>query len=193
MRNSAFFAMSATILAGAMLSACGGPGGGPGSGRLSGSSGDPALQHGAIVVKPAGLLLIDMDTNRDLDTDSEELANSTPDLFAQIDQDNGGVLSALEFANWAQTALGTRYPTFGMARFDTDNSLGVEADEFATGLQTLFASYDKDNNGRVSRAELFTQLNTDPRGGQGGRPSGGPGSGQGGPGNGGPGGGRPVG
>lgn len=196
MRNSTLLAISVTALAATLLVACGSPRG-QGGNRVAGSSGDPALQHGAVVVKPAGLLLIDMDTDRDRDTDQEELARSTPDLFALIDRDGGGILSALEFADWAETTLGTRYPVFGMARFDSDNSLGVDAGEFASGLKSLFSDYDKDDDGRVSRAELFTQLNTDPRSSAPGRRSGG---GQGGPGNGdgrsgggGPGGGRPAG
>ncbi|MEO0963000.1 MAG: hypothetical protein AAFY01_11310, partial [Pseudomonadota bacterium] len=111
----------------------------------------------------------------------EQHRHSLAEFFAQIDQDNGGIVSGIEFADWAQTALGARYPVQGLASFDTDNSLAIEADEFANGLNVLFATYDKDNNGRVTRAELFTQLNIDARnsrrggqaGGQGGRPGGG--------------------
>lgn len=187
--------ISIALLSAAFLVACGGPGGGRDDRRAQGS-GDPSLQHGAMVVKPTGLLLADMDINRDLETDRDELSRAAPVLFAQIDQDNGGIVSGVEFADWAQRALGARYPVQGLASFDTDNSLAIEADEFSNGLNVLFASYDKDNNGRVTRAELFTQLNIDARGsgrgGQGGGQGGGPGGGQGGkPGGGGPGGGGP--
>lgn len=180
--------ISIVLLSAAFLAACGGPGGGRDDRRAQGTS-DPGLQHGAIVVKPTGLLLADMDLNHDLETDRDELSKATPVLFAQIDRDNGGIVSGVEFADWAQTALGARYPVQGLASFDTDNSLAIEADEFSNGLNVLFATFDKDNNGRVSRAELFTQLNIEARGGGRGGQGAGPGGGQGG----GQGGGRPGG
>lgn len=181
--------ISIALLSAALLAACGGPGGGRDD-RRSSTNSDPSLQHGALVVKPTGLLLVDMDTNRDMETDRAELARAAPALFAQIDTDSGGIVSGIEFADWAQTALGTRYPVQGLASFDTDNSLAIEVDEFSAGLNALFATYDKDNNGRITRAELFTQLNIDARSGGRAGQGGGPGGGQGGrPGGGGPGGG----
>ena len=185
--------ISIVLLSTVLLAACGGPGSSRDDRRAQGT-GDPGLQHGAIVVKPTGLLLADMDINHDQETDRDELGKAVPMLFAQIDQDNGGIVSGIEFADWAQTALGARYPVQGLASFDTDNSLAIEADEFANGLNALFATYDKDNNGRVTRAELFTQLNIDSRNSRRGGQGGGAGGGQGGkPGDGRPdGGGRPA-
>lgn len=181
--------ISIVLLSATFLAACSGPGGNRDDRRSQGNS-DPSLQHGAIVVKPTGLLLADMDTNRDLETDRDELTQATSILFAQIDRDNGGIVSGVEFADWAQTALGARYPVQGLASFDTDNSLAIEANEFSDGLNMLFASFDKDNNGRVTRDELFTQLNIDARTSGRGRQGGGPGGVQGGkPGGGG---GRPA-
>lgn len=185
--------ISIVLLSTVLLAACGGPGSSRDDRRAQGT-GDPGLQHGAIVVKPTGLLLADMDINHDQETDRDELGKAVPILFAQIDQDNGGIVSGIEFADWAQTALGARYPVQGLASFDTDNSLAIEEDEFANGLNALFATYDKDNNGRVTRAELFTQLNIDSRNSRRGGQGGGAGGGQGGkPGDGRPdGGGRPA-
>ena len=134
-----------------------------------------------MVVKSAGLLLADMDTNGDLATDTGELDQATAKLFSAIDQDNGGVISAVEFADWAMVNLGTRYPVPGLARFDADASLSVERNEFADGLKSLFATYDKDGSGTVTRSELFTQLNIPTRGrGRPGGLAGGGGPGQGG-------------
>ncbi|MEO0962741.1 MAG: hypothetical protein AAFY01_09995, partial [Pseudomonadota bacterium] len=62
--------ISAVLLSTALLAACGGPGGNRDDRRTQ-NTGDPALQHGAIVVKPTGLLLADMDINHDQVTDRE--------------------------------------------------------------------------------------------------------------------------
>jgi len=178
MSNPILPAAPVLLMCAVLLTACAGPGRPENRGGAA-TTGDPALQHGAMVVKPTGLLIADMDTDNNFETDRQELDRATVTLFDQIDQDRGGIISAVEFADWAMINLGTRYPVPGLARFDADASLSIERDEFTEGLRMLFTAHDKDGNGSVERAELFNQLTVPNRGGGSGRsrPGGGPGGG----------------
>ena len=77
----------------------------------------------------------------------------------------------------ALATAGTRYPVPGLTRFDKDGSLSIDPNEFDEGLQAVFADFDSDQDGHVSRRELLTELSI-PQGRQsagagGGAPSGG--------------------
>lgn len=139
------------------LAACGGPRGPQNAGPQQ--SADPEMQHGALVAKPTALMFVDMDTNHDLATDTDELAAAIPALFAAMDADKSGTISSIEFSIWAEATLGTRYPVPGLARFDTNGSLSIDPNELGEGLQTVFAGFDSNNNGHLSRTELLTELN----------------------------------
>lgn len=168
-----FTALLGTATLAMALAACGGPGG-PG-GKRGGPSGDraqaerdPALTHGALVVKPEALLISDLDANGDRVTDRAELTRALPALFAEIDSDGSRVIGGIEYAGWAETALGSRYPVLGLAHFDADNSLSIEPAEFDTGMQALFTRLDTDSDNRITRTDLFTTLDMPASGARGG-------------------------
>lgn len=160
---------TAALFSAVFLAACGGPGGRPGGdgagpGRAD-TQRDPALTHGAMVVKPEALLIADLDFDGDRVTGRADLARALPALFAEIDTDASSVIGGVEYAAWAQTTLGTRYPVLGLAHFDADNSLTIERAEFDTGMQALFTRLDTDGDDRVTRTDLFTAINIPIQGG----------------------------
>jgi len=160
---------TAALFSAVFLAACGGPAGRPGGdgagpGRAD-TQRDPALTHGAMVVKPEALLIADLDFDGDRVTGRADLARALPALFAEIDTDASNVIGGVEYAAWAQTTLGTRYPVLGLAHFDADNSLTIERAEFDTGMQALFTRLDTDGDDRVTRADLFTAINIPVQGG----------------------------
>lgn len=186
-----------TLISGAALAslaACAsGPPGPPGGGPPGGADGRPggaSLQE-AKIARPVAILFAGFDTNHDLLLDKAELEAAIPLEFERADVDRSGVLTGFEMADWCRLVLGDKEALPDMRAMDTDINYTVTPDEFAAALRHEFGRMDKNEDGRITRAELLMDAprGMQLRGGGESAPSGGQGRGRGGGGRG-PGGGQ---
>ena len=169
-----------------------GPPGPPGGGLPEGERPGGMLQE-AKIARPIAILFTGFDTNRDLILDKSELEAAIPLEFQRADADRSGILTGFEMADWCRLVLGDKEALPDMRAMDTDLNYTVTLEEFTIALRHEFNRLDKNEDGRLTRAELLMdapQRTMGRDGGQGqnggrGRPSGGGGGGgRGGPGRG---------
>lgn len=184
-----------SVLALGCASACAsGPPGPPGGGPPGGEHPGSMLQE-AKIARPIAILFTGMDANRDLVLTREELEAAIPIEFARADVDNSAVITGFEMTDWCRLMMGDKEAQPDMRAVDSDMNYTVTPPEFTTALRREFTRMDKDQDGRITRAEML--MDAPPRmmgreTPQGGPPGGGrrPGGGGRSPG-GGPGGGQP--
>lgn len=151
------------------------PGGGPPGEGPGGRQG--ALLQEAKIARPIAILFTGLDANRDLVLDKAELEAAIPLEFDRADVDRSGVLTGFEMADWCRLVLGDKEALPDMRAMDTDLNYTVTPQEFAAALRHEFDRMDKDQDGRITRAELLMDA---PRGMQHGGGEGAPSGGQGG-------------
>ena len=125
------------------------PRGGPGGPRMSAMDGRMA--------RPAALLFVSMDTDKDLFVTAAELAEGIKAEWARADKDHNGVLSAFEMSGWCAAVLGDADATPGRLSLDSDVNGLVTHEEFEAGLKKEFAMLDRNGDGRLDRSELLVQ------------------------------------
>ncbi len=174
-----------------------GPPGPPSGGPPDGARAGGMLQE-AKIARPIAILFTGMDANRDLVLSREEFEAAIPTEFARADVDHSGVITGFEMTDWCRLMMGDKEAQPDMRAADTDMNYTITPAEFSVALRHEFDHMDKDQDGRITRAEMLMdapQRMMGREGGQGGgqgqsggrgRPGG---SGGRGPGGGGPGGG----
>lgn len=129
------------------------------AGCASGGDGDSGARKAAVVggkvLEPSALVLVGMDTNQDFVINREELTAGATASFAAADVNNSGTLTPIEHANWAAKWMGDRYASPGYMNFDANMDQGISPEEFSKELERLFAIYDQDQSGTVTREELL--------------------------------------
>lgn len=182
--------ISVLMLVSAAACASGPPerrGGGPPDGEHPGF-----LLQEAKVARPVAILFTGMDANRDLVLSREELEAAIPLEFARADVDHSGVIAGFEMTDWRRLMMGDKEAQSDMRAADTDMNYTITPEEFTIALRHEFNRMDKDQDGRITRAELLIDAPQRLMGRESGRGGGGrdhPGGGGRGPGGGGPGGG----
>lgn len=189
-----------SLTLGGLAASCvsGPPGGGPG--------GRPPLEFmpDAVLVADA-IPLLDADANRDRETDTAEMLAWIAEQWALLSHGQPSVGRAA-FEDWGAALLGARDVSsqFGGLFFDHNLDMRISEEEFRSELMRRFKARDVNQDGKVTRNELFVRLPTPepmmrppggmPGGGMppGGPPGGGGPGGRGGPGGPGGGGGRPY-
>ena len=126
------------------------PGGGPPDGEHPGS-----LLQEAKFARPVAILFTGMDANRDLVLTREELEAAIPLEFARADVDHGGVITGFEMTDWRRLMMGDKEAQPDMRAADTDMNYTVTPEEFIIALRHEFNRVDKDQDGRIARAELL--------------------------------------
>lgn len=96
---------------------------------------------GAMLLLPAGLLFVSFDANGDRRMDQAELLAGLDRAFAEADRDVSGALSPLEYADWAEAALGDRDAHPARVAVNPDQDLIVTRAEFRAAFLELAASY----------------------------------------------------
>lgn len=110
---------------------------------------------GGKVLEPSALILVGMDANQDFVINREELTAGAAASFAAADTNKSGTLTPVEHADWAAKWMGDRYASPGYMNFDANMDQGISPEEFSKELERLFAIYDQDHNGTVTRVELL--------------------------------------
>lgn len=126
------------------------PGGGPPDGQRPGSM----LQE-AKIARPIAILFTGMDANRDLVLTKDELEAAVPVEFARADVDQSGVITGFEMTDWCRLMLGDKEAQPDMRAADTDMNYTITPQEFAVALRHEFTRMDKDQDGRITRAEML--------------------------------------
>lgn len=126
------------------------PGGGPPNGERPG-----AMLQEAKIARPIAILFTGMDANRDLALSKDELEVAIPIEFARADVDKSGVITGFEMADWGRLMLGDKEAQPDLRAADTDMNYTVTPQEFTIALRHEFNRMDKDQDGRITRAELL--------------------------------------
>lgn len=142
MRSTLIF--GATVMA---LTACAsGPGGGDGQRGFK-----PGGFEG-VGVHPMGILMIEMDSDRDGQTTRAELAAGRDALWNSPEFSDAP--GPIKFGMWARRVFGSSDIRPGFLSYDRDFDSVISEDEFKETLGREFERLDKNTDGIVERSEL---------------------------------------
>lgn len=127
--------------------------------------------EGVLGVRSGALFFAALDADGDLVITQAERAAGYPRAFAHADRDGSGGLSLLEYADFAELALGAREARPGVVALDYNQDRDISPDEFAAGFETVAARY-ADDAGAIAFSALTVDLGelAEERGPRGGRP-----------------------
>lgn len=122
----------------------------------------------------ASLLFVQFDANKDYVTTREEVEAGARAEWTQA-AGASDKLTPIQFEAWAAKALGG--PNLGPYRlaFDSNVNNEITAAEFSAAILAKFDFWDKDKDGRISRADMIERLPEMRRPNEGGGPGGGQG------------------
>ena len=141
----------------------------------------PAPQTPAtMVVEPVAMLIATFDADGDARVTRAELEEGVRRGFAAFDAAGTGVMRYIAFGDWAERFLGDRHALPSPYEVDRDSDNRVTLAEMQDHFSRLFARYDRDRDGAVTRGELVTYRTqpVDAKGPVGGPPPGEPGKGR---------------
>jgi Ca2+-binding EF-hand superfamily protein len=141
----------------------------------------PSVQQtpATMVVEPVAMLIATFDADGDARVTRAELEAGGRAAFAAFDPGGTGTMRYIAFGDWAARFLGDRHALPSPYEVDRNNDDQVTLDEMLNHFARLFARYDRDRDGVVTRAELITYRTqpVDEKGPVGGPPPGGRGAG----------------
>jgi hypothetical protein len=112
-----------------------------------------------VVAEPIALFIAGLDANRDGRTTAAELREG----LAEVTRGNPGWakgIGYIEYSDWAERYLGDRNGLPSPFELDRNGDNKVTMDELADRFDTIFARFDADKDGAVTRAELLTLRNS---------------------------------
>ena len=109
-----------------------------------------------IVAEPAALFIAGCDADGDGRTTRAELTACVARSFAAIDTSHAGSIGYIGYSDWALKWLGDRNALPSPFEIDSDNDNRITLAELQARFDTLFARFDVDRDGAVTRAELLT-------------------------------------
>lgn len=109
-----------------------------------------------VMAAPVAILIASFDRDGDRVVTRAEYDAGVKASFALGDENRDGVISLIELSHWAETELGDQGALPGRFDFDRDESDNVSWAEFKAEFDRRFTEYDKDRDGRITRAELLT-------------------------------------
>lgn len=107
---------------------------------------------------PAAIMFIASDANNDAKVTMEELETYLLPVFAKADRDENGTLKPTEYAIWAREYLGRQDTVPSFIGIDANQNDVVTQAEYLATFSKLFAQYDVDEDGILSRAEIVKYL-----------------------------------
>ncbi len=119
----------------------------------------PRFQGPLTTMRPAALLMVGFDTDRDYKISRPEAEAGIKDAFKRADKNGNGKLSLFELEDWRLLALGTLDALPGNYSFDIDHDNQVSREEFEGSLTRLFDRHDSDQDNFVVHGELMQVLN----------------------------------
>ena len=126
------------------------------------SGGSPAIGTSAgqppatIVAEPVAVMIAACDANGDAKVTRAELQACVQRSFAAIDTTHSGSIGYIGYSDWALLWLGDRNALPSPFSVDTDGDNRITLAELQAQFESLFARFDADKDGAVTRAELLT-------------------------------------
>lgn len=145
-----------------------------GSPPIGTSNGQP---QSTIIAEPVALMIAACDANADAKVTRAELAACVKHSFASIDTGNTGSIGYISYSDWALMWLGDRNALPSPFTVDADGDNRITLAELEAQFDTLFARFDTNKDGTLTRAELLTIKamavgeRPDPRGKRGAKPA----------------------
>lgn len=124
-----------------------------GSPPIGSSTGQPPA---TIVAEPVALMIAACDANGDAKVTRAELDACVKRSFAAVDTGNAGSIGYIGYSDWALLWLGDRNALPSPFTIDTDGDNRITLAELQAQFATLFARFDTDKDGVLTRAELLT-------------------------------------
>ena len=126
----------------------------PGSPQIAnGSNGQPPA---TMVVEPVAMMIAACDADNDGKTTRAELVLCVTKSFDAIDTGHKGSIGYIDYSDWALKWLGDRNALPSPFIVDSDGDNRITLAELQAQFVTLFARFDTDKDGAVTRAELLT-------------------------------------
>ena len=107
------------------------------------------------IATPVGLLLASMDSNHDAVISREEMNADLNIFFDAADSNGNGALSPIEFGDWSEKFLGSRYTVPSQLNFDHDQNSSISLNEFQLTFDAISQRLDKDRDSNLARSELL--------------------------------------
>lgn len=114
--------------------------------------------EGAMAARPAALLFASFDRNADYAVDADELAQGLTAAFASADGNGDFLVTPLEYAEWAEKALGARDALPTRLRLDANGDGSLEEWEFIEGYRAQAALYRQEGTEVLRFADLAAPI-----------------------------------
>jgi hypothetical protein len=109
-----------------------------------------------IVAEPVALMIAACDADGDAKVTRAELDACVKRSFAAVDTGNAGSIGYIGYSDWALLWLGDRNALPSPFSVDADGDNRITLAELEAQFATLFARFDTDKDGVLTRAELLT-------------------------------------
>ena len=109
-----------------------------------------------MMIEPAAMFIVACDSDGDGRVTRAELDDCVARSFAAIDTGHAGTLGYLAYADWQKRWLGDQGALPSPLEVDRNGDNRVSLDELQAQFAKLFARFDKDHDGVVTRAEALT-------------------------------------
>ncbi|MDQ2879044.1 MAG: EF-hand domain-containing protein [Pseudomonadota bacterium] len=109
-----------------------------------------------MVFDPAATFIAGCDGDGDGRTSRAELTACVARTFAAIDTGHTGSIGYVGYSDWAARWLGDANALPSPFTIDTDGDNRITLAEMQAEFASLFAGYDKDKDGAVTRADLLS-------------------------------------
>lgn len=109
-----------------------------------------------IIAEPVAMMIAACDADGDARVTRAELEACVKHSFASIDTSGTGSIGYIGYGDWALKWLGDANALPSPFTVDTDGDNRITLAELEAQFAALFARYDKDKDGVVTRAELLT-------------------------------------
>ncbi|MDE0879476.1 MAG: EF-hand domain-containing protein [Sphingomonas bacterium] len=135
------------------------------------TNGSAGADRATVMVEPVGMMIATFDSDGDGRVSQAESKAGVARSFAAIDTGNSGRMGYIAYADWCSRWMGDPDALPSPFSVDTDGDNIITLDEMQAAIAHIFARFDTDKDGAVTRKELLT-IHASPNGGrfgQGGR------------------------
>ena len=109
-----------------------------------------------LVVEPAAMLIVACDADADSRTTRAELDACLRRSFTRSAGRDDATLGYIDYGQWQQTWLGDQGALPSPFELDRNGDNRISLDELQAQFAKLFARFDKNSDGAVTRAEALT-------------------------------------